>query len=70
MVSDVKSRTTDDVILTIIGTKSDLLSSQQREVDSDVALKYARSIKASFFETSAISGLNVSNVFIDIGKLY
>lgn len=66
----METRSNPDVLLTLIGTKRDLVvTDEDRQVDTEVAKKYADSINASFFETSSVTGLNVSEVFSDIGSL-
>ena len=57
----------------MVGTKSDLLDKDQREISIDEAVEFARDINKDvdlsrlkgepYFETSSKTGYNVSNVF-------
>lgn len=49
---ELKTRVEDELMLVVVGNKTDLAT--QRTVDTDTAKKYAVSIGASFFETSAL----------------
>ena len=49
----------------LVGTKLDL--SEKREVSYDEAVQLAEKYRAPFYETSAKSNINVSDVFDNIG---
>ena len=51
----------DNVIIILIGNKSDL--EENREVDYDIGKNFAEENNMIFFETSALSGRGVDNVF-------
>ncbi|MHC1592139.1 MAG: Rab family GTPase [Candidatus Helarchaeales archaeon] len=47
----------------IAGNKRDLAVKGRREVDEEEGRKFARTINAGFFETSAVENFNVSKIF-------
>eukprot|EP00941_MAST-03F_sp_MAST-3F-sp1_P001447 g1447.t1 len=63
-VKELQSYGPEDILLVLAGNKLDL--SEQREVTSDIARKYADEIGALFLETSAKDNVNVSKAFEDI----
>ncbi|VDO78766.1 unnamed protein product [Onchocerca flexuosa] len=60
-VKELKRMLGDDVFLVIIGNKVDL--ERNRNVDSNEAIEYAKSIDAEHFETSAKDSIGVTQVF-------
>jgi len=63
-ISDIKSNGDENVCIIIIGNKSDL--EDKREVIKDEGIQKAKSFKAAFMETSALSGDNISKAFDEI----
>ena len=63
-VRELKHTGPENVLLTIVGNKSDL--SQERTVSLEDAAAYAESIGAVYMEVSAKTGENVTEVFDDI----
>jgi GTPase SAR1 family protein len=53
-------------VIAIAGNKCDL--EDKREVDTEQALEYAKSVGALFAETSAKTAVNVQQLFVDISK--
>lgn len=60
-VQDVKNNASSDVVLVLVGNKSDL--SQDRMVDRADALKLAREYEMLYIETSAKNQENVERAF-------
>ncbi|KAK6104557.1 Ras family protein [Brugia pahangi] len=60
-VKELKRMLGDDVYLMIIGNKMDL--ERNRNVNTDEAIGYAKSIGAKYFETSAKDNIGVTQVF-------
>ncbi|VDK83749.1 unnamed protein product [Onchocerca ochengi] len=60
-VKELKRMLGDDVFLVIIGNKMDL--ERNRNVDTNEAIEYAKSINAEHFETSAKDNIGVTQVF-------
>ena len=66
-VEDAVSMRGDEVIIIIVGNKSDL--SDHRKVTNDEGLKLASELNnAMFFETSAKDGTNVKTLFNELAK--
>jgi len=67
-VKELQSYGPPEIVLVIVGNKLDL--EDQREVEVEVAKRYADEIEALFIETSAKEDTNVSKAFVQIsGKL-
>lgn len=65
-VEELKKQGPDGVVLALAGNKCDL--EDQRQVSKEEGADYATSIGATFFETSAVTGANVDDVFKDIAS--
>eukprot|EP00591_Stephanopyxis_turris_P011682 CAMPEP_0195507880 /NCGR_PEP_ID=MMETSP0794_2-20130614/1236_1 /TAXON_ID=515487 /ORGANISM="Stephanopyxis turris, Strain CCMP 815" /LENGTH=220 /DNA_ID=CAMNT_0040634705 /DNA_START=60 /DNA_END=719 /DNA_ORIENTATION=+ len=63
---ELKSNGPPNIVLVVCGNKSDL--SEYRQVDFDMAKKYADSIGAIFLETSAKADKNVQEIFYEVAK--
>ena len=61
-VCDINGR--DKLIIGVVGNKNDLY--EERTVEEEEGQKYAKKIKASFFETSAKDHETIENLFLDI----
>ncbi len=64
-VDELKAKGPDNVIITIAANKSDA-PPEKRAVDEAVARKYCDEHKMTFFPTSALSGMNVTELFESI----
>ena len=67
-VKEVKESSEKNVILAILGNKSDLFEREQ--VDEDEIKAYAKQIDALYFTTSAKENITVNKLFIEIAKKY
>ena len=66
-LNDIKTQSNPDVKIFLIGNKVDL--DEKRRITKEQGEKFANEHKISFFtETSAKTGLNVQNVFIQVAK--
>jgi len=65
-VEELRAHGPKDIIIAIAGNKADL--ADKREVDVTAAEAYAKSIGASYTETSAKDDLHVQTLFIQISK--
>ncbi|KAG0783705.1 hypothetical protein G6F16_011924 [Rhizopus arrhizus] len=64
--NDVRAERGDDVIIVLVGNKSDL--SDKREVTTDDGEKRAKELNVMFIETSAKAGHNVKTLFKKIAQ--
>eukprot|EP01129_Flabellula_baltica_P007914 TRINITY_DN310_c0_g1_i2.p1 TRINITY_DN310_c0_g1~~TRINITY_DN310_c0_g1_i2.p1 ORF type:complete len:1279 (-),score=344.19 TRINITY_DN310_c0_g1_i2:4-3840(-) len=60
-INDIKSETGDDVIILLIGNKSDL--EERRAVGTQKAIRFASDNDLHFLETSAVNGKNIKKAF-------
>jgi small GTP-binding protein len=67
-VQQIKENAPKDLILIIVGNKSDL--TDEEEVDEDTARKFAEDLNAMFFTTSAKNYSGICDLFIQIAKKY
>lgn len=65
-VEDAKAIRENDVLLVLVGNKSDM--EQQRQVPHEEAKEYADRMNFMFYETSAKTGYNVKAVFNELAK--
>lgn len=65
-MTQVKEHAPSNVIIYLIGNKSDL--THLREISSTEGANYAAKNNLKFIETSAQTGANIQNVFYDISK--
>ena len=66
-LNDIKTQSNPDVKIFLIGNKADL--EDKREVSKEAGETFFKDHKLSYFaETSAKTGFNVQNVFIEVGK--
>jgi small GTP-binding protein len=63
-LTDIREIADRDLILVLIGNKSDLVDT--REVTSDEAESYARTNRAAYFETSAKTAEQVSTALLSV----
>ncbi|KAG4305614.1 hypothetical protein PORY_001170 [Pneumocystis oryctolagi] len=66
-IDDVKAERGNDVIIVIVGNKTDL--SNKRQVTTNEGEKMAKELKILFMETSAKTGHNVKPLFKDIAEV-
>ena len=64
----IKDSAPDNIILVLCANKSDLI--KEEKVDEEMARKYAEEIGAVFCSTSAKNAFGISDLFIQIAKLY
>ncbi len=65
-IKDVRELARSDISIVVCGNKSDLL--EHRTVAYLEAAKYCQENNVTFFETSAITGDNISNAFDSLTK--
>ena len=65
---EIEENSLSDVILAIVGNKSDLYELEQ--VNDEEGKKFADEKKAIFKNVSALNSMNIDNLFIDIAKKY
>ncbi|KAG1230851.1 hypothetical protein G6F35_001803 [Rhizopus arrhizus] len=65
-IDDVRAERGEDVIIVLVGNKSDL--SDKREVTTDDGEKRAKELSVMFIETSAKAGHNVKTLFKKIAQ--
>ena len=67
LVNDVKTQSNPDVKIFLIGNKADL--EEKRQVSREAGEKLCRDHKLNYFlETSAKTGFNIQNIFIQVAK--
>ncbi|KAL7718707.1 Small GTPase RAB [Entamoeba marina] len=64
--TDLMKTATDDIALSIVGNKCDLESA--RQVTTEEGKEFAAGLNATFMEVSAMSGTNVTELFVDITR--
>ena len=64
--ADLMKTATDEIVLCIVGNKSDLESS--RQVSYEEGKEFADKKKAMFFEVSAMNGKNVTELFTEMTR--
>lgn len=65
-IEDAKNLRDDDVLLVLVGNKSDL--KEQRQVSTEEAEQYAKSRNIMYFELSARAGSNITLTFNEVAK--
>ena len=66
-LNEIKTQSNPDIILFLIGNKDDLINN--KVISTEIAQNFANNNNISkFFETSAKTGLNAKNVFIEAAK--
>ena len=72
-VGKVKETTDKDVILAVVGNKADLLEENEKDddfVEEEEGRKFAKSINASYFETSAKKNEKITGLFQYLAQKY
>eukprot|EP00767_Chilomastix_cuspidata_P001694 gnl/Chilomastix_cuspidata/1819.p1 GENE.gnl/Chilomastix_cuspidata/1819~~gnl/Chilomastix_cuspidata/1819.p1 ORF type:complete len:189 (-),score=27.62 gnl/Chilomastix_cuspidata/1819:60-584(-) len=64
LIQDVQKRIKTSPVIALVGNKADL--AHEREVSSSEALGYAQSNRFIFYETSARSSVNITELFYEI----
>jgi len=65
-VAELNNKAPQDIILTIAANKCDMVSDGSNTVSFDEAQKYAKSINASIYETSAKTGKGIDALFANL----
>ena len=65
---EAKNQSNNEIIFVIVGNKSDL--NEKREVEKTEGEEYAKKIGAIFYETSAKTNDNISELFNDLAKIF
>ena len=70
-LEEIRRYANQHIKLVLIANKSDLVkvpSEQEREISIQAAEKYASDHNMVFFETSALEGTNVANIFQSVAS--
>ena len=66
-MKELQRQASPSIVIALAGNKSDLAA--KRMVDHDEALTYAEENGLLFMETSAKTAMNVTDIFLEIGRL-
>lgn len=65
-IDELQRQGSNDIIIALAGNKCDL--DDKRDVSTSTAQSYAQQNNLIFYETSARTGVNIKQLFIDIAK--